>query len=58
VTLGGRAAYAFVLASSSKGLVRPVLRATMHGVKASTHVHRPDLGHRYGHIIRPNDPHP
>jgi hypothetical protein len=43
-----------VIASLVGTVVRPVVRATVHGVKASAHVARADFDHRYGHIIRPN----
>lgn len=37
---------------------RPVLRATVHGVRNSAHRAHTGLDHRYGHIIRRNRPRP
>jgi hypothetical protein len=43
-----------VIASVAGSMLRPVLRATVRGVKASAHLTRADFGRRYGHIIRPS----
>lgn len=43
-----------VIASVAGSMLRPVLRATVRGVKASAHLARADFDRRYGHIIRPS----
>lgn len=43
-----------VIASVAGSMLRPVLRATMRGVRSSAHLARTDFGRRYGHIIRPS----
>lgn len=47
-----------ILISVAGTVVRPMVRATVQGVRQSAHVLRADFDHRYGHIIRRNRPQP
>ncbi len=49
----GSPLFGTLIATSLVGAaLRPVVRTTLRGVKASSHAARADFDHRYGHIIR------